>query len=333
MSRFLNVGIIQQKIVYDTAENLKYIEHQVDALMSGCHKPEMIIGVEGGIGYYTPQTIPGPITDYLCAIAKKYGIYFLPGTMYESHPDCEEGMFYNSVPIINPQGEIIAVYRKMSPWRPSEEFTQPGKEYVVFDMPEKNTKVGVIICYDSNFPEIPRNLALLGAEVIVKMTQDPEELYSLNKPINLARALENQAYFISVNTCGQFGNYSLYGNSMIVNPEGRILWEAGKEEAIFTQTINLDEVTYAREYGTSFMDHYLKHLRDYNYPCPYAGKFGDAPVYKNLTAAPKTVNEYETKAKELGIGCNRSEKPEEDMSETFAAYATALEQFLYENKG
>jgi len=333
MSRFLNVGIIQQKIVYDTAENLKYIEHQVDALMSGCHKPEMIIGVEGGIGYYTPQNIPGPITDYLCAIAKKYGIYFIPGTMYESHPDCEDGMFYNSAPVINPQGEIIAVYRKMSPWRPSEAFTQPGNDYVVFDMPEKNTKVGVIICYDSNFPEISRNLTLMGAEIIVKVTQDPEELYSLNKPINLTRALENQAFFISVNTCGQFGNFSLYGNSMVVNPEGRILWEAGKEEAIFTITLNLDEVTNAREYGTSFMDHYLKHLRDYNFPCPYAGNFGKAPLYKSLGATPKNVKEYDSKAAELGLGCTLNDVPEDDNSEAIAKYEVSLDEFLSKRNG
>ncbi len=49
--------------------------------MSGLHKPEMIIGVEGGIGYFTPSLIPGPITEFLCKIAQKFGIYFIPGTL------------------------------------------------------------------------------------------------------------------------------------------------------------------------------------------------------------------------------------------------------------
>lgn len=331
MNRYLNVGIIQQKIVYDTAENLKYIEHQVDALMSGCHKPELIIGCEGGIGYYTPQPIPGPITDFLCGIAKKYGIYFIPGTMYESHPDCAEGMFYNSLPVINPDGELIAVYRKLSPWRPTEAFTQPGHEYVVFDMPEKQTKVGVMICYDSNFPEISRNLTLMGAEVLVKVTQDPEELWALNRPINLARALENQAFFISVNTCGQFGNLSLYGNSMIVNPEGRILWEAGREESIFTMTINLDEVSMAREYGTSFMDHYLMHLRDYNYPCPYAGNVGSAPVFKTLGKSPLNVEEDDEKTKAIGLGKTLKSIPAGDFEEAIQQFEVSLSDFFAGN--
>ena len=328
MSRFLNVGIIQQKIVYDTTENLKYIEEKVNALMSGYHKPELIVGVEGGIGYFTPQPIPGTITNYLCNIAKKYGIYFIPGTMYEVNSDLPEGYFYNSAPIINPKGEIIAVYRKMAPWKPSEQFTAPGKEYIVFEIPEKNTKVGVMICYDLNFPEIARNLTLMGAEVLVKLTQDPEELYELNKPIHFARALENQAYLVSTNTSGTFSNFSLYGKSLIINPEGRPLWEAGHTETIATVTLNLDLVNQCREYGTIFMDHYIKHLKQYNFPMPYSSKISEAPVYNKLTAAPNTVAEYNQKVKEIGIGNIGKNVLEEDMSDFIANCEKSLEEFL-----
>jgi len=302
MGRFLNVGIIQQSISEDTVDNLRYIEEKVDSMMNGVHAPELVVGVEGGIGYFTPEMIPGPITDFLCGIAKKHGIYFVPGTMYEAAPELEDGMFYNSAPVINPQGEIVAVYRKMAPWRPSEANTAPGKDYVVFDIPEKNTKVGVQICYDMNFPEISRNQTLMGAEVLLKLTQDPEELYALNKPVHFARALENQAYFVSTNTCGRFGNFSLYGNSLVVNPEGKLLWEAGTTEATHTITLDLDVVKNAREYGTIFMDHYLKHLRQYDFPMPFSGNRSEAPVFKNLSPAPSNQKEYEEKMKEIGVG-------------------------------
>ena len=194
--------------------------------MNSYHRPEMIVGVEGGIGYFPSETIPGHTTERLCAIAKKYGIYFLPGTMHEKSTELPGDMFYNSAPIINPLGEIIAVYRKMAPWAPAESQCALGKEYVVFDMPEKATKIGVLICYDSNFPEIARNLTLLGAEVLVKLTMDPEELYYVNKYVHYTRALENQAYFISTNGSGFFRSLSLYGSSQIINPEGQLLWEA-----------------------------------------------------------------------------------------------------------
>lgn len=328
MGRYLNVGIIQQPIKYDTAENLRYIEEKVEAMMDGVHGPELIVGVEGGIGYFTPQSIPGPITDYLCAIAKKHGIYFVPGTMYEEAPELD-GMYYNSAPVINPEGEIIVVYRKMAPWRPAEDQTAPGKDYVVFDIPEKQAKIGVQICYDLNFPEISRNQALMGAEVLLKLTQDPEELYNLNKPIHFARALENQAYLVSTNTVGKFGNFSLYGNSLVVNPEGKLLWEAGTTETTHTITLDLDVVSTCREYGTLFMDHYMKHLKQYDFPQPYNRAVSDAPLYEALTPPPNNQAEYDEKMREIGVGTIRrgiDRKESEEATED--AYVVRLQEFL-----
>jgi len=301
MGKFLNVGIIQMPVSKDTATNLKYIEEKVDALMTAYHKPELILGVEGGIGYFTPEEIPGPITDFLGNIAKKHEIYFIPGTMYEVSDEAEEGKFFNTAPIFNPKGELVDAYRKMAPWYPAEEFTSPGKDYVVFDIPEKDTKVGVMICYDSNFPEISRNLTLLGAEVIVKLTQDPEEICRINKPIHYARALENQAYLVSTNGVGFFGGTSLYGNSLVINPEGHLVWEANNTETVATTTLDLGLVKRVREYGTCFMDHYLKHVKQFNFKMPYANNIHEAPLFKNLEAAPSSVEEYEKKVKEVGV--------------------------------
>lgn len=311
MNRFLNVGIIQQELFYDTDKNLQRLTQKIDAIMNGYHRPEIVVGVEGGIGYFSPEKIPGKITDYLCSLAKKYSIYLIPGSMFELHDDLEKGYFYNSVPIINPMGEIISVYRKMAPWRPSESRTVAGREYVVFDMPEKGTKVGIMICYDINFPEIARNLTLMGAEVLIKITQDPFEFAQMNKPIHMTRAHENQAYLISTNAVGNFENFTLYGNSMVVNPEGQIVWECGEIETIATVTIDLDNVRKCREYGTKFMDTYLKHIRDFNLPMPFANKAKEAPIFRNLGDSPINKKEYAQKIKEIGlynIGINDKEK-------------------------
>lgn len=295
MGRFLNVGIIQMPVSKDTAVNLNYIQKKVKDLMCSYHRPELIVGVEGGIGYFTPQEIPGPITEYLGQIALENGIYFIPGTMYE-----KKGEFvYNAAPVFNPDGKLIAVYRKMAPWRPAEDLAAPGREYVVFDIPEKKTKVGVQICYDLNFPEISRNETLMGAEVLVKITMDPEELYHLNKPVHYTRALENQAFLISTNGVGAFGGSNLYGNSLVINPEGHLLWEAGANETVATVTLDLDLVSRSREYGTIFMDHYLQHLREYSFPMPYSDDVAAAPLYQNLGPAPKDVADYESQVKKV----------------------------------
>lgn len=300
MGRFLNVGIIQMPVSCDTAINLKYIEDRVEEMMSTYHKPELIVGVEC-MESFTPQYIPGPMTDFFSAIAKRHGIYFIPGSMYEKSDELPEGVCYNSAPIFNPKGELIDVYRKMAPWRPAEDMAAPGNKYVVFDIPEKKTKIGVQICYDLNFPEISRNETLMGAEVLVKLTLDPQELYGLNKHVHYTRALENQAFLVSTNAVGFFRGTHLYGNSLVINPEGQLLWEAGQTDTVATVTLDLDLVTRTRQYGTIFMDHYLQHLRDYHFPMPYADDVTKAPLFETLRETPTNVVEYEKDVADEGV--------------------------------
>lgn len=298
MGRFLNVGIIQMSCSEDTAVNLAKIAERTDMLMQSYHKPDLVVGVEF-MEAFTPDTIPGKITDYFSKIAKKHHIYFIPGTMYEYDESLPEGMFYNTAPVFNPDGELIGKYRKMAPWRPGEDQIEPGKDYFVFDIPEKKTKVGVQICYDLNFPEISRNQALEGAEVLVKLTLDLEELYKVNQHMHYARALENQAYFVCTNGTGFFGNCHAYGHSQVISPEGNCIWEASQEETICTVTLDLDLVTRCRKYGTLFMDHYMKHLFEYNFPMPYADDFRKAPLYKDLGIGPRHAKDYDKNIEEV----------------------------------
>lgn len=298
MGRFLNVGVIQMPCSEDTAINLKWIEEKTDMLMQDPHKPDLVVGVEC-MEAFTPDTIPGAMTDFFASIAKKHHIYFIPGTMYEIDPELPEGRFYNTAPIFNPDGEMIGKYRKMAPWQPGEDLAEPGKEYMVFDIPEKQTKVGVQICYDLNFPEISRNETLMGAEVLVKLTMDPQELYKLNEHYHYVRALENQAYLVCTNGTGFFGSHHLYGHSQIITPEGQCIWEAGQEPTICTMTLDLDLVTRCRKYGTNFQDHYLGHLFEYNFPMPYADDFKKAPLYKEIGEGPKNAAEYDANIAEV----------------------------------
>ena len=298
MGRFLNVGVIQMPCSEDTAVNLKWIEEKTDMLMQDPHKPDLVVGVEC-MEAFTPDTIPGAMTDFFASIAKKHHIYFIPGTMYEIDPELPEGRFYNTAPIFNPDGELIGKYRKMAPWQPGEDLAEPGNEYMVFDIPEKKTKVGVQICYDLNFPEISRNETLMGAEVLVKLTMDPQELYKLNEHYHYVRALENQAYLVCTNGTGFFGSHHLYGHSQIISPEGHCIWEAGETPTICTMTLDLDLVARCRKYGTNFQDHYLRHLFEYNFPMPYADDFKKAPLYKEIGEGPRNVAEYDENIKDV----------------------------------
>jgi predicted amidohydrolase len=262
----------------EKANNLKQIAEKVQALMNSFHKPECIVGVEGGIGLSSPETIPGPSTDFLCELAKRHGVYLVAGTMLESSDDLQEGEYYHSAPVINPKGEIIAVYRKLCPFTPVEAVV-PGKEYVVFEIPEKETKVGVMIGYDMSFPEVSRNLTLSGAEVLIRLAGDIDPLFELYKEFPIARASENQVYFVSVNAIGPSEHGTAYGHSMIASPEAFKLWEAGRSECFCTLTLDLELVKTCMEYGTYYKDQLLNHLGHFDPPMPYAETISDAPVY------------------------------------------------------
>ena len=89
------------------------------------------------------ETIPGPLTDRLCVLARKTHQWLIPGSMWERDGD----KIYNTAIVISPQGEIISKYRKMFPWLPYEAGTSAGNEFCVFDIPDVG-RFGLCICYD-----------------------------------------------------------------------------------------------------------------------------------------------------------------------------------------
>jgi predicted amidohydrolase len=224
------------------------------------------------------QPIPGPLTEQLCALARKTGQWLIPGSMYELDRD----RIFNTAIVISPQGEIVAKYRKMFPWLPYESGTTPGEEFCLFDIPDVG-RFGLCICYDVWFPEVARNLAWMGAEVILQPTLTPTSDRELELVMCRANAIFNQAYFVSINGIGQWGG----GRSLMVNPDGRVLQEAGVNQTILTEIIDLDHVTRTREYGTLGLAQTLKQLRDSNQHFPAyeegrlaKGSFGQLGVLK-----------------------------------------------------
>lgn len=222
------------------------------------------------------QSIPGPLTDRLCETARKYGKWIAPGSMYE----IDNGVWYNTAIVISPEGEIITKYRKMFPWLPYESGVEAGTEFCVFDVPEVG-RFGLCICYDMWFPEVVRNLVWMGAEVILHPTMTPTSDRPLELVLSQANAIFNQCYFIDINGLGPYGG----GQSMMVNPDGRVLQQSGTHQAILTEILDLDHVTRTRELGTLGLAQTLKQLRDAGHKFPmYANGLVHGEVYKTLGA-------------------------------------------------
>lgn len=205
------------------------------------------------------EAIPGPLTERLCNLARRTGQWLVPGSMWEMDGD----KLYNTALVISPQGEIVAKYRKMFPWLPYEAGTSAGDEFCVFDIPNVG-RFGLLICYDMWFPEVPRQLAWMGAEVILQPTLTPTSDRELELVMARANALFNQCYFVSVNGIGTWGG----GRSTIIDPDGRVLQEASTNQTFLTEMIDLDHTRRTREYGTLGLAQTLKQLRDAGHRFP-----------------------------------------------------------------
>lgn len=211
--------------------------------------------------YGTLHTIPGMETDIVSEAAKMLNVHVvLP--IYEK--DGQKKVIYNSSALIDDNGDILGVYRKAHPF-PTERregggWTTPGNETPVIET--KLGKIGMIICYDGDFPELTRVLALKGAEIITKPSAFLRT-YDIWELTNLARAYDNHVYMVCVNSVGPDagGNY-FFGNSMIVSPIAQKVAQArGGEEIIYTK-LNPDPIKYVTYGANSPM--IFDHLQDRN---------------------------------------------------------------------
>ncbi|NBE56094.1 carbon-nitrogen hydrolase family protein [Streptomyces boluensis] len=213
--------------------------------------PELLLAAEGALlqpaaADWMEQaavTIPGPLTDRICALAVETGLWLVPGSVYERAED--DGHIYNTALAISPQGEIAARYRKVFPWQPYER-TAPGHEFTVFDIPGAG-RVGLAICYDGSFPETVRQLAWLGAEIVLQPTLTPTRDREMELVCARANAWTNQVYVVNVNAADPAG----VGQSTVVDPEGIVRQQAGPGEEILVDVLDLDTITRVRAYGSA----------------------------------------------------------------------------------
>jgi len=177
----------------------------------------------------------------------------VPGSLYERDGD----RIYNTSPVINPQGEVVARYRKMFPFLPYEKGVTAGSEFVVFDVPQVG-RFGVSICYDMWFPETTRTLAWMGAEAIIHPTMTNTIDRDVELAIARANAAVNQCYFVDINCAGRLG----FGRSIVVGPDGSVIHQAGSGHEIIPVELDLELVRRSRRRGLRGLGQVLKSFRD-----------------------------------------------------------------------
>ncbi len=184
--------------------------------------------------------VPGELTDALSELAREHRVWLVPGTVFERAAD---GRVHNTALAFSPAGELAARYRKVFPWQPHEGCA-PGDRFVTFDIPDVG-RVGLAICYDGNFPETFRQLAWMGAEVVLQPTLTTTSDRAAELVLARANAIVNQFYVVNLNAPDPAG----LGRSLVVDPEGIVRVEAGAGEELVTDVIDLDAVTRVRRHG------------------------------------------------------------------------------------
>lgn len=160
----------------------------------------------------------------------------------------------NSASFFAPNGRMLGIYRKIHLFRLMQEdqWLQPGAAPLAMDLPWGNTALA--ICYDLRFPELFRRYAVDGAKMVIIPAEWPIERIEHWRALLVARAIENQCYMVACNAAGLTGETAFGGHSMIVDPWGKIVVEAGEAPQLITAEIELDVVDEVRKRIPVFED-------------------------------------------------------------------------------
>ena len=267
MTPFAIAGI--QMHVAALHSNVDAMRQKLDVLMVRFPWTQMVVFSElAAFGPLTRFALPfeNETIDQFREDARRHNLWIVPGSMFENSPD---GQTFNTSVVINPQGEIIAKYRKMFPFRPYEAGVEAGTEFCIFDVPQVG-RFGLSICYDIWFPETTRQLTAQGVEVLLHPCLTGTTDRDAELAINRATAAQFQCYVFDVNGLGAGG----VGRSCVVDPSAVVLHQAYEQDEIFPIEIDLDLVRRQRETGLKGLGQVLKSFRD---------RSTDFPVYDRMS--------------------------------------------------
>ncbi|KAB1149412.1 carbon-nitrogen family hydrolase [Streptomyces luteolifulvus] len=201
------------------------------------------------------EPLEGPTYEVMAKAASDAGVWLHAGSIPERDP---EGPLYNTSLVFSPSGDLAAAYRKIHRFgfdKGEAVMMSAGRELVTVRLP--GTTLGVATCYDLRFPELFRGLVDAGAETLVVPAGWPERRRSHWTLLAQARAVENQAFVLACGTAGTHARVPQAGHSIVVDPWGEVLAEAGAEEQVLTVDFDPGRVATTRELFPALKDRVL----------------------------------------------------------------------------
>ncbi|CAG9857620.1 unnamed protein product [Phyllotreta striolata] len=257
--RCFRTALIQMQVGADLTKNLdNAAKHIAQAKESGAELialPECF-NSPYGVNFFKQyaESVPqGRTCEALSKAARDHSVYLIGGTLPEIDKDNQK--FYNTCTVWNPDGDLIAKFRKMHlfdidiPGKitfKESDILSAGNQPVTFDM--HDVKIGLGVCYDLRFEELAKLYRLLGCNMLVypgafNTTTGPMHFELLQR----ARAADNQVFVCAVSPARSAKGYRAYGYSQITDPWGKVLAQAKEHEEIIYADIDTAQCDAVRQ--------------------------------------------------------------------------------------
>ncbi|MEU6069380.1 MULTISPECIES: carbon-nitrogen family hydrolase [Streptomyces] len=257
----MRASLIQ--IAVDEGESVESRRRRVAALVRDQADSDLVVLPElwttGAFAYEEfgreAEPLEGPTYEVMAKAASEAGVWLHAGSIPERDPD---GPLYNTSLVFSPSGDLVAAYRKIHRFgfdKGEAVLMGAGQDLVTVRLP--GTTLGVATCYDLRFPELFRGLVDAGAETLVIPAGWPERRRAHWTLLAKARAVENQAYVLACGTSGTHARVPQAGHSIVVDPWGDVLAEAGAEEQVLTVEFDPGRVATTREQFPALKDRVL----------------------------------------------------------------------------
>jgi predicted amidohydrolase len=242
-----------EPVAGDVRANLKALEH---AMEEACCGPlDLFVAPECFATGWHPESAglatpaDGPLVKKLAQVAAQFHKWFVTSLL-----TTRDGRRHNTLMVFDPDGHVVGTQDKIHLWDKERQTLAPGTQPQAIPTPLAN--LGGLVCYDVEFPEVSRSLAIQGAEVLVV----PSAFYSRQSwdIMTRARALENGVFLVASNQVGGQGQIPHNGQSRIVDPYGTVIAETrGSDNGIAIATLDASLIEKARAWAPFLRDRKL----------------------------------------------------------------------------
>ncbi|WP_203290045.1 carbon-nitrogen family hydrolase [Metabacillus sp. cB07] len=253
----LKIACLQTDIAFGKPdENIAAVEEKMKSIMLS-DKPDVIVLPELWTTGYDLTRLDVLADDegkrtpsLMSGLSKNCSVNIIAGSVAKR----TEAGVTNTMYVFDRQGELLHEYSKLHLFKLMDEhlYLNGGTEKGLFKL--EGIQSAGVICYDIRFPEWIRAHTVNGAEILFVVAEWPLPRLHHWKTMLISRAIENQCYVVACNRSGADPKNVFAGHSMIIDPWGEILAEAGTEEAVLTAEIDLEKVKEIRKQIPVFED-------------------------------------------------------------------------------